>query len=487
MKKGITAIILTAAMIFMLLPFTAISAAGDYAPAEPAAGNVYLEMTIDTHRTAAGDPIFYHSYIHHGNGYVIKPGDFLVYDVYFETDSPGPGWGGIDVLMRPSEGAETWSHHLSDYGLTDIYGVAVQNGDLTRWAHEKWYRRTIDISDFAGQQMDWSIMVFMPENDASGVVRYGAVCIVNNGEVVHNIYSASGGMWQTFPAFWGAEWHGDKTTGNPKTKTNLTAEPVTDSQVDINDGEATIVIKQYTLTGTNDAVYSPDTDPQGQAGLVPFVPAMPIGDSGAAAPEGILFELGDFTEIEQDGKLNGWEQPINDSLRAAERFEAEFEDWVNSVSFILCGDGNNWGWPENFIEVDGTKMTVILADAEGWDEILTGSRVKIMLTMSYSIPWEDIGLKNAAFVSGDATIFEPEPEKPPVDTVPPDEDPGDNDDDKPDPTTTAGPDSQTTENPDDKKEGGGDAFDSTIVIIIIVIVLVAVGVVLLVVIKGKKK
>ena len=222
-------------------------------------------------------------------------------------------------------------------------------------------------------------------------------------------------------------------------------------------------------------------------------------DSADDELDGTFYALGDFTEIENDGLLCGWVIRMNNDVRAAERLEAEFEEWIDFMTFVAFGDGNGWDWVETSVDVDGTRVSINLAELDQWADVLTGSQVKFMMTINYSRLWEDMGLQNAALVSGDYTIFAPidEPE-PPVQT--PDDDPSPTDTVAAEPDSTG--DDKTAENEtskptetqsaaDDKtedKDTEDKAGDPTMIIIIIAaVVLAAVVVVIIIAGKGKSK
>ena len=86
-------------------------------------------------------------------------------------------------------------------------------------------------------------------------------------------------------------------------------------------------------------------------------------------------------------------------LAEAKSVSFEFNEEVESIRLMFCGDGNDWGWAENEIEVNGTSVTVTLADLEGYDGFIAGTQGLFVLTVDYSTISATI-LKSAVLLMG---------------------------------------------------------------------------------------
>ena len=89
-------------------------------------------------------------------------------------------------------------------------------------------------------------------------------------------------------------------------------------------------------------------------------------------------------------------------LAEAKTLSLEFNEEVNAVTFIFCGDGNGWGWAENRYEVNGTSIVVTMADLKDYDTFVEGNEGLFVLTVNdYSILSGTI-LKSAVLNFGEA-------------------------------------------------------------------------------------
>ena len=106
------------------------------------------------------------------------------------------------------------------------------------------------------------------------------------------------------------------------------------------------------------------------------------------------YDLGYYWTLEGDneGSLVGWftngtggESDLEFEEFAEYRYlYLEFENPIDSLSFILFGDGIGWGWPERSVEVDGTSVLIDFADTEGYEDIMFGTAAKFMITVDYN-------------------------------------------------------------------------------------------------------
>jgi len=116
------------------------------------------------------------------------------------------------------------------------------------------------------------------------------------------------------------------------------------------------------------------------------------------------FDLGEFTQVENDDHLNGWMTGLGDlefdTLAEAKYIYLEFNNPVETFKFILFGDGNSWGWPEATIEVNGTSVTINLTELGDYADLMEGSQLKILMTIAYDAgpTWEEVGLKKAVLL-----------------------------------------------------------------------------------------
>lgn len=124
------------------------------------------------------------------------------------------------------------------------------------------------------------------------------------------------------------------------------------------------------------------------------------------------FDLGNFTLVdEESNQVNGWctngvdgvaTNLTWDTVKNAEVLRLEFSEQIDSILLVAFGDGDDWGWDEFYVDVDGTEVEIELAEiVEDWADIISGTMIKILL-VNRDPSWDGIQV-NAVLSSGEAS------------------------------------------------------------------------------------
>ncbi|MCL2772680.1 MAG: hypothetical protein FWD71_04950 [Oscillospiraceae bacterium] len=62
-----------------------------------------------------------------------------------------------------------------------------------------------------------------------------------------------------------------------------------------------------------------------------------------------------------------------DVLSKAKNLYLEFNEEVELVDIILCGDGNGWGWTPSSFAVNGTSVSIPVADISAYSDFVAGT------------------------------------------------------------------------------------------------------------------
>jgi hypothetical protein len=112
---------------------------------------------------ASGGNQYIYGFVPFAQSYTIQSGDFLEYDIYWET---GPGNIQMSMDMHSSAGT------FRDAGLFDQNGYTAHPGaDLSPVAYQKWYRRKIPATTFNGGSSIGTTITFfniVAEADTAG-------------------------------------------------------------------------------------------------------------------------------------------------------------------------------------------------------------------------------------------------------------------------------------------------------------------------------
>jgi hypothetical protein len=144
-------------------------------------------MLVSGFISASGGNQYIYGTIPVVGSYTIQSGDFLEYDIYWES---GPGNIQLAMDMHTAAG------NLRDAGAVDQNGIGPHpSTDLSSVAYQKWYRRRIPITTFSnGSSVGATITNYniVAEADTSGtyLARFKNIAITDgNGVGVDNLTS----------------------------------------------------------------------------------------------------------------------------------------------------------------------------------------------------------------------------------------------------------------------------------------------------------
>jgi hypothetical protein len=157
-------------------------------PAHTISSTTVLDyMLVSGFISASGGNQYIYGTIPVVGSYTIQSGDFLEYDIYWES---GPGNIQMAIDMHTASGS------FRDAGLVDQNGLGVHPGtDLSSVAYQKWYRRRIPATNFSnGSSIGAAITNYniVAEADTSGtyIARFKNIAITDgNGVGVDNLTS----------------------------------------------------------------------------------------------------------------------------------------------------------------------------------------------------------------------------------------------------------------------------------------------------------
>ncbi|MCL2108175.1 MAG: hypothetical protein FWH20_02365 [Oscillospiraceae bacterium] len=143
-----------------------------------------------------------------------------------------------------------------------------------------------------------------------------------------------------------------------------------------------------------------------------LVSAMAITASAYTMPDfseitNVTYWYTDFTDLDEEV-----DQPwplSSETLRQATGLIIEFsEEPEDELEFISFGEGNDWGWTQTMVfgPDRGLTCTINFADIPGWDDVVSGSSIKI------GLGWGDLSsiITSATLIMGGESAPEPAPE-----------------------------------------------------------------------------